>query len=289
MNHEYNDPVQLIPIAEINVVNTRLRNKRKFEEIVASIKVLGLKKPITVTPASGKYGDGCFDLVCGEGRLLAFQGLGETHIPARIQNITTENLLLMSLVENLARRQNDCAELLEEIRAMQERGMTVPQIAKKTNLTTSYIRGILRLLKNGEKELILAVVRRLVPLNVAIDIAKVGEGDLQKVLCEAYQDEELRGAKLLKVRRFIDRRRERLQRKSGKRKARDMSSQKILLAYRDESTRQQVVVKQAQLCQRQLIYVVSALKRLCKDENFINLLRAEKLESMPTFLSDKIL
>ena len=85
----------------------------------------------------------------------------------------------------------------------------------------------------------------MVPLNVAIDIAKVGEGDLQKVLCEAYQDEELRGAKLLKVRRFIDRRRERLQRKSGKRKARDMSSQKILLAYRDESTRQQVVVKQA--------------------------------------------
>ncbi|MCA9225265.1 MAG: ParB/RepB/Spo0J family partition protein, partial [Planctomycetales bacterium] len=141
MNHEYDDPVQLIPTKGINVVNTRTRGREKFKEIVASIKALGLKKPITVSPASGKYGPGEYDLVCGEGRLLAFQSLGETTIPARVQDLTSEDLLLMSLVENLARRQARSAELLEEIAALKRRGYTVQHIAKKTNLTTKYVSG----------------------------------------------------------------------------------------------------------------------------------------------------
>jgi len=169
MNHEYDDPVQLIPIDQINVVNTRSRGREKFKEIIASIKVLGLKKPITVAPACGSHGPGQYDLVCGEGRLLAFQSLGETAIPARVQKLSSEDLLLMSLVENLARRQARCAELLEEVAALKERGYTVPQIAKKTNLTTKYVSGVLRLLTHGETELLQAVEKRRVPLSVAIE------------------------------------------------------------------------------------------------------------------------
>ena len=90
------------------------------------------------------------------------------------------------------------------------------------------------------------------------------------------------------MRRFIDRRRKRKQGKSGAAKSPEISSKKILLTYRDDAKRQQVFVKQAQLCQNQLVYVTSALKKLCEDENFINLLRAEKLESIPSFLSEKI-
>ena len=63
MTHEYDDPVQFIPVNQINVVNTRSRGKEKFREIVSSIKKLGLKKPITVCPASGEYGPGDYDLV----------------------------------------------------------------------------------------------------------------------------------------------------------------------------------------------------------------------------------
>jgi len=48
MTHNYDDPVQFIPIDQINVVNTRSRGKTKFKEIISSIKKLGLKKPITV-------------------------------------------------------------------------------------------------------------------------------------------------------------------------------------------------------------------------------------------------
>lgn len=288
MNDDYDDPVQMIPIEQINVVNTRSRGQEKFKEIIASIKALGLKKPITVTPASGKYGPGKYDLVCGEGRVLAFQSLGETTIPARVQNLTTEDLLLMSLVENLARRQARCAELLGEIAALKERGYTVPQIAKKTNLTAKYVSGILRLLTHGEKELLAAVEKRRVPLSVAIEIATADDEGVQKALHDAYEQNLLRGKKLLKVREFIEKRRAGLDGRSADH-GESLSTRKMLKAYRDEAARQKAVVNQAQLCQRQLLYVVSALKRLLTDENFINLLRAEGLDSMPQYLAEKVL
>ena len=96
MTHQYNDPVQFIPVDQINIVNTRSRGQEKFKQIISSIRTLGLKKPITVAPASGKYGPGAYDLVCGEGRLLAFRSLGEEVIPARVQNMSSEDCLIVS-------------------------------------------------------------------------------------------------------------------------------------------------------------------------------------------------
>src|SRR3981189_845976 len=41
--------VEMIPVDLIDVVNPRVRNKKIFREITASIAQLGLKKPITVS------------------------------------------------------------------------------------------------------------------------------------------------------------------------------------------------------------------------------------------------
>jgi ParB family chromosome partitioning protein len=282
--------VQSIPIDEINVVNDRRRGKEKFKEIVASIKKLGLKRPITVTPATGRYGSGKYDLVCGQGRLMAFRSLGEVEIPARVRSLPVEDVLLMSLVENMARRQAHSAELMGEIAAMKERGYTVTQIATKTDLNPKYVSGVLRLLSHGEHALLQAVEKRRVPLSVAIEIATSNDQGVQKALHDAYEQNLLRGRKLLKVREFIEKRRSGLKsRKVRGEDGRTVSARKMLQAYRDETARQQAVVKQAQLCQRQLLYVSSALKRLASDDNFINLLRAEALESMPQYLAERVL
>ena len=290
MTHKYDDPVQFIPINQINVVNTRLRGKEKFKQIISSIRKLGLKKPITVSPAGGKYGPGDYDLVCGEGRLLAFRSLGEKVIPARVQGMSSEDLLLMGLVENLARRQVRSVELLEEITVLKKRGYKISQIAAKTDLTTKYVSGVLRLLRHGEKKLLQAVEKRRVPLSVAIEIATSDDKGVQKALHDAYEQNLLRGKKLLKVREFIDKRRAGLDGKEAKEgDPKSLSTHKMLKAYRDETTRQQAVVKQAHLCQRQLLYIVSAMKRLFTDENFINLLRAESLDSLPQYLAEKVL
>ena len=49
--------IQLIPIEKIKILNPRVRNKKKFQEIISNISNLGLKKPITVSLGKGKDGD----------------------------------------------------------------------------------------------------------------------------------------------------------------------------------------------------------------------------------------
>lgn len=290
MTHNYEDAVELIPVGEINVVNDRQRGKEKFKEIIASIKKLGLKKPITVTPAKGKHGGGKYDLVCGQGRLQAFRILDETMIPARIQELSNEDVLLMSLVENMARRNAHSAELLGEIAALKERGYTVAQIEGKTNLAVKYVTGVLRLLSHGEHALLQAVEKHRVPLCVAIEIATSDDKSVQKALHDAYEQNLLRGKKLRKVREFIEKRRSKVSgRKTQDDDGRTVTARKMMQAYKDETARQQMVIKQAQMCQRQLLYVTSAIKRLVADENFINLLRAESLDSMPQYLAERVL
>jgi len=290
MAHEYDDPVQFIPIDQINIVNTRSRAKDKFRQIVSSIKNIGLKKPITVSPSCGEYGPGKYDLVCGEGRLLAYRSLGGEVIPARVQSMSSEDLLLMSLVENMARRQVRSAELMEEIAALKKRGYKIQEIAAKTDLHPRYVTGVLRLLTHGETNLLQAVEKRRIPLSVAIQIATSDDEGIQKALHEAYEQNLLRGKKLLKVRAFIEKRRAKVQSKGAKDGENDsLTTQKMLKAYREETARQRAVVKQAHLCQRQLFYVVAAMKRLFTDENYITLLRAESLDSLPQYLAEKVL
>ena len=143
--------VQMIPIDQINVLNPRSRNKIVFQSIVSNISNLGLKRPITVArrtePADGKL----YDLVCGQGRLEAFAALGQAEIPAIVKEASKEECFLMSLVENIARRQIRPLELLREISSLKSRGYSTTEIANKIDVHKSYVTGISHLLKDGEE------------------------------------------------------------------------------------------------------------------------------------------
>ena len=109
--------VVAIPVDQIDVLNPRERNNRIFAEIVANIKAIGLKKPVVVTRRPGAAEDGRYLLVCGEGRLKAFKALGEASIPALIIQASEEDAFIMSLAENIARRQSLWRVNLDERRA----------------------------------------------------------------------------------------------------------------------------------------------------------------------------
>ena len=109
--------IVMVPVHSVNVLNPRSRNRKVFNELVTSISHLGLKRPITV---SRRAGTAVFDLVCGQGRLEAFIALGQKEIPAVILDVEEEDCFVMSLVENLARRQHSPLELVEEIGASKE-------------------------------------------------------------------------------------------------------------------------------------------------------------------------
>src|SRR5688572_29823259 len=166
--------VEMIPVDRITVVNPRVRNKKLFKEIIANIDELGLKKPITVTRRAD-VGGPRYDLVCGQGRLEAYQALGQHEIPALVVDADTEDCLIMSLVENFARRQHRAIDLLRDIQGLKQRGYEETEIAQKTGLTLEYVRGVIRLLENGEHRLLRAVESGCIPISIAVDIAKADD------------------------------------------------------------------------------------------------------------------
>src|SRR5262245_34320119 len=144
MSVRYASTIQMIPVKQIHVLNPRDRGKKKFAQIVANIAKLGLKKPVTVALNEGKNGDARYSLVCGQGRWEAYIALGQEEMPAIVVEGTKEDLLLMSLAENLARRKHSTVELVREIRALKERGYSYSEIARKTDLDVSYIRAVIQ-------------------------------------------------------------------------------------------------------------------------------------------------
>ena len=128
--------ILMIPVNAITVLNPRARNKRVFQELVTSIERLGLKKPITVSQRPGRSR---YDLVCGQGRLEAFVALGQEAIPAVVIDAAEDDCFVMSLVENLARRQHTPLELVRAIGALRERGYSHGEIAAKVGFSREYI------------------------------------------------------------------------------------------------------------------------------------------------------
>lgn len=284
--------IREIEIDRIEILNPRERNQKVFQEILASIRALGLKKPITVTPR-GAGEDERFILVCGQGRVEAFQALGQTTIPALVVEATDEDAFVMSLVENIARRHPRPGEQLETIRTLQQRGYDVATIARKTALDGAWVRGILTLLAKGEERLIAAVESGRLPLATAIAIVRADgdDGRIQEVLQTAYESGVLRGKKLLTARRLVDKRRhlgKSYERRGGAPPSRRLSSGALVRAYNQEVDRQKLLIRKADLVQHRLAFVVAAMANLLSDENFVNLLRAEGLDTLPKPLDERI-
>lgn len=284
--------MRMIPIHLIDVLNPRERNKNVFEAIVGNIKAIGLKKPITVTPRVGQDGIERYLLICGEGRMKAFRSLGEKAIPALVVTVSDENAFIMSLTENIARRQYRPLELLAGIEQLRDQGYDKKTIAQKTGLTLEYVHGILMLLKNGEERLLVAVERGRIPLNAALTIAGAGDDDkdIQAALQDAYESGKLRGKQLIQARRVIESRQNlgRSVARGTPRNRPDVTTSSLVRVYQKEVDRQKLMVKKAEIAQQRLLFVVGALRELFADEYFATLLRAEGLDSLPTYLADRV-
>lgn len=284
--------VRLVEVSAIEVLNPRERNDKVFDEIVVNIKRVGIKKPITVTPRPGPDGAEHYLLVCGEGRLKAFKALGETRIPALVVDVSDEDAFIMSLAENIARRQYRPLELLAGIEQLREKGYNAKTIAAKTGLTHTYVQGILSLLQQGEQRLIVAVEHGEIPLNAALTIVGAGNDDkaVQAALQDAYEAGTLRGRSLMDARKIIERRKTlgRSLQHASPRKRLAVSSAALVRTYQNEVERQKLMVKKAEFTQQKLLFVISALQQLMADEHFVTLLRAEGLDSMPKQLAERV-
>src|SRR5260370_10900648 len=170
--------IKAIPIDQIRYLKPRVRNRRNFQEIVQSIARVGLKRPITVSPRKAEADSASYDLVCGQGRVEAFIQLGQTQIPAIVIEAEESDCLVMSLVENCARRQHRAIDLLQDISTLRGRGYSDHEIAAKIGASSDYIRMIGTLFEKGEDRLVAAVEAGILPINMAIEIARSGDEDV---------------------------------------------------------------------------------------------------------------
>lgn len=281
--------VEMIPVSMISVLNPRARNKRQHREIVNNIEAIGLKRPITVS-RRGEKGAPRYDLVCGQGRLEAFQVLGQREIPAIVIEASESECLVMSLVENIARRIQRPVDVMKEIGALRDRGHSETEIADKIGVSNSWVSLVLMLLDNGEERLLAAVETGLLPITLAVEISKSGSEEIQDLLLDAYESGKLRGKKLAAARRMLEKRMRSghknmhakpLGRRGGTRK---LTATDLMDIYQREAEKQRLLVKKSDFAQTRLLFVVEAMKDLLADEAFNTLLRAEGLEKMPRAL-----
>lgn len=219
--------------------------------------------------------------------------LGEEFIPCRVIQSNSEESYLISLVENIARRRHSNIELLSGIKLLDERGYKPADISRKIGFSQSYINGILHLLNAGEERLINAVEKGIIPLSIAISISRSDDKDVQKQLAELYDDGTLKNSDIQKIRNIMHRRN-----LSGKKANSALSNntrsqiynpKTVLHIYKEETQRQQMMIKQADYDEKQLFIILSCLNKLFADKYFQLVLRSENLDDMPKDLSERML
>lgn len=139
-------PDDIVP----NAVQPRTEfDQDALDELIVSIREIGVLQPIVVRPLAGAVEDGPqFELIMGERRLRATKALGLTTIPAVIKNTADEDMLRDALLENLHRAN---LNPLEEASAYQQLladfGITQDQLAQRIGRSRPQITNTLRLLK----------------------------------------------------------------------------------------------------------------------------------------------
>jgi ParB family transcriptional regulator, chromosome partitioning protein len=281
--------IRNVPIDQITILNPRARNKKIFQELVTSIAHIGLKKPITVSARADGSG---FDLVCGQGRLEAFMALEQATIPAIVIEASVEDCFVMSLVENLARRQHSSLEFMHEIAALRDRGYSIAEIARKTDFSDEWVYATCYLLDHGEERLLAGVEKGIIPASIAMEIARAKDSEVQTALAEAYEQKSIPGNQIIAIRRIVEERN-----LTGKTihsvstvrsRGKKVTASALVRAYQKETERQKALVKKAMLAQSRLLFVVNALKRLLADDHFVTLLRAESIHTMPRPLAERL-
>ena len=283
--------IELIPVDRITVINPRQRNKHKFREIVDNIARVGLKQPIKVRRTAASGDEPAYSLVYGQGRLEAYIALGQRQIPAIVDDVDEHDSLIISLVENVARRQRRPIELLREIETLKERGYSHADIAAKIGYSGRRVGAILRLLEAGEERLVTAVETGQIRLDAAIEIAAADDDHVQEALTEAYEKGLLNGKQLGKARLLVEQRQKFGKAPGGRGKSPSRarpSPATLVRSLQRQADRQRLLVKRAEITGGRLQFIVEAMQLLLSDENFITLLRAENVQTLPRPLADLI-
>ncbi len=117
-------------------------NENALEDLAQSIVQHGVMQPIVVRKSIIGY-----TLVAGERRLKASRMANKTTIPAIIKQITDEEMMVLSIIENLQRENLTAIEEAESYQQLMiALDLTQAEVAEKLGKSRPYVANMLRLL-----------------------------------------------------------------------------------------------------------------------------------------------
>jgi len=135
-----------IPLSAISPSPFQPRERTDDEaiaELAESIRQHGVVEPVLVRPLGKKR----YQLVAGHRRLLAAQQAGLTAIPAVVRQLSDQEALVLSLVENLQREDlTPLEEATAFTRLAEDFGFTHRQIGEVVGRSRAYVTNSMRLL-----------------------------------------------------------------------------------------------------------------------------------------------
>lgn len=271
---------RMVPVDQIQVVNSRTREKKQFAENVRSIDQIGLYKPILVNKRN-LAATGMYELICGEGRLLAHKQSGKTHIKADIWDVDEGQAQLMTLGENIARTPPQTIEFARALKEMRDYGMEWDQLAAITGRTKTYVHDYVRLVEQGEERLVKGVEDGVFPLTFAMNVSQSEDRSIQHLLMDAFDSGIVHSRNLSRVRRIIEDRLEKGKDLSSKKAPAPYTVEKLRTDIRNITRQKEAFVFEAGQRESRLMRILVAFKQLRQDDGFATLLAAEDLARVP--------
>lgn len=179
--------VRLVPLDSIDANPAQPRQifeQKALEELATSIKENGLISPILVR----KIGDR-FQLIAGERRLKAFKMLGETSIPALLEEADDRRSAALAIIENMQRQDLTFFEEAQAIALLiKTQDITQQQAADRLGLSQSAIANKLRLLRLPKRQVDRLIMAGLTERHARALLPLCGDERLENVVTRLVKE-----------------------------------------------------------------------------------------------------
>ncbi|WEV45901.1 ParB/RepB/Spo0J family partition protein [Streptococcaceae bacterium ESL0687] len=150
----------------------------KLDELAQSIKENGLLQPIIVRK-SNIFG---YQILAGERRFRAFETLGLDTIPAVIRELEDQEMMILSILENLQRDDMTALEEARSYKNLSDRtNMTHQEIASKLGKSRPYVSNMIRILQLPEKILEMIEDKSISPGHARVLLALDNQTEQEKI------------------------------------------------------------------------------------------------------------
>jgi len=159
-------------------------SEEELDRLKESIKEQGILQPLLV-----RKNDDSYELIAGERRLRAAKKAHFTHVPALIKALTNEQMLEVSIIENIQRENlNPLEEAHAYHRLITEFQYTQAEVAGKVGKSRSAIANFIRLITLPE------------PIRKSLEAKEISMGHARALLGAGSEEEQLEAWEIVKTR-----------------------------------------------------------------------------------------